>query len=192
MKFQSLSKPLVRIDKAYRDTIGDKVKFYLDSSFDNVGHTIRYGECIDDFPPFKKGDILYTRHDVMRRNFDTDNNEKYGEHFNNIYALNEVCAYKRDGVFYALSPFCWVKPIKDINRKTILYNGDENPDMLQHEEKANVGVMVHSNPELEALGIHSGDEVVFTKNSEYEYSLDDKEKLYRMQTDWIVGKIVNE
>lgn len=192
MKFQSLSKPLVRIEKAYRDTIGDKVKFYLDSSFDNIGHTIRYGECIADCHPFKKGDILYTRHDVVRRNFDTNNKEKYGENYDNIYALDEVCAYIRDGVFTAVAPFCWVQPIKDITRRTILYRGDENPDMLQHEEKANVGIMVHPNSDLESMGIHSGDTVIFTKNSEYEYSLDDKQKLYRMQTKWIVGKIVDE
>lgn len=192
MKFQSLSKPLVRIEKAYRDTIGDKVKFYLDTRFDHIGNTIRHGECVEDFPPFRKGDELFTRHDVVRRNYDTDDNEHYGENYENIYALDEVCAYIRDGEFHALDPFCWVKPIKDDSRKTILYNGDENPDMLQNGEKENVGIMVHSNQELEACGVYAGDTVIFTKNSEYEYNLDDKEKLYRMLTKWIVGKIVDE
>jgi hypothetical protein len=192
MRFQSLNRPLVRIDKAYRDTIGDKVKFYLDTRFDNVNHTIRHGECVCDCPPFKKGDELFTRHDVVRRNFNTNDEERYGEHYNNIYALDEVCAYIRDGEYHAIHPFCWVKPIKDDTRKTILYDGDENPDMLQNGEKANMGIMEHSNPMLESMGIHDGDTVIFTKNSEYEYSLDDTQKLYRMQTHWIVGKVVDE
>ena len=56
-----------------------------------------------------------------------------------------------------------------------------NSYLYEEGEEENTGVVVYSNPSLESLDIYTGSKVNFTKNSEYEFTINDQ-KMYRMRT----------
>ena len=111
----------------------------------------------------KVGDTLLVHHNTFRKYYDMKGREKSGpSHFrDNLYFIfdDQYFMYKHDGVWYAPSPYCFIKPT----------------------DTPLVGVIRYINEEMIAMGLKEGDKVAFEPESEYEFLIDG-EKLFRMFT----------
>ena len=79
--------------------------------------------------------------------------------------------YKNNNKWVAWGKYCFIKPV-DIKDSYIFKSGGEEPLF---------GIVKYINQELIDLGVKEGDEISFTPDSEYPFTVDD-EKLYRMFT----------
>lgn len=186
---KSINTVLVQVPKAYKDTIKyGTLELYLDTRFDDVAHTIRYGKVTSSPDArFKPGDIIYFHHNVVRRIRTISGVEK--ETPDEIIAhtfhvpCDEIYARKRHSRFEAIAPYCFIKPIKkqqETHGNLILYS--------KEEFEPQIGIVKYSNEELEKMGVHQGDTIIFNKNSEYKYPIGD-EMLYRMKNTWLIAKV---
>lgn len=186
---KSINTVLIRVPKAYKETIRHgALELYLDTRFNDVAHTIRYGEVISSPDGrFREGDTIYFHHNVVRRIRTTTGIEKEtpDEILNHIFHVpcDEIYARKRNGKFEAIAPYCFIKPIKKIQQNKgdlILYS--------KEEYEPQIGIVRYGNDKLKRMGVHEGDTIIFNKNSEYKYPVDD-EILYRMKNSWIIAVI---
>ena len=123
--------------------------------------------------PIKPGDDVIVHHNVFRRWFDVRGNERNSGSFidDNIYTVypDQLFAYKQDNKWRALPQFCFVAPVSNDDKWSVL------------SEKKLVGELMYSNDYLDSLGLTVGALIGFTPASEYEFNIDDK-KLYRIQS----------
>ena len=120
--------------------------------------------------PIKPGDSVILHHNVFRRWIDIRGKEK-----DSMVAPDQIYAYKRNGKWKCLDEYCFVKPIKEDSKWSVL------------REQKLLGKLVYSNEYLESLGLSVGDMVGFSPDSEYEFNIDD-EKLYRVLSNQITIK----
>lgn len=124
----------------------------------------------------KKGDVLLVHHNVFKFYFDMKGREKSGKSFfkDDLFFIDndQFFLYNKKGKWYGHDKYCFVKPVP---KKDFYLKG------VGVKEEPLHGVIKYSNKQLEQLGVHEGDEVCFTPNSEYEFYVDE-EKLYRMFT----------
>ncbi len=122
----------------------------------------------------KLGDTIIVHHNVFRRWHNMHGIEKNSKSFisENKYAVSkdQIYAYKRNDKWNALDGYCFVKPIKSLNKLSI---DTEQPLM---------GVMKYTDRNLKM--IEEGDLVGFTPNSEFEFIING-ERLYRVLTNEI-------
>jgi len=186
---KSIHTVLIKVPKAYKETIKHgTLELYLDTRFDDVTHTIRYGEVISSPDPrFMPGDTVYFHHNIVRRIRTMYGSEKEtpDEILDHTFHVpcDEIYGRKRNGVFEAIAPYCFIKPIskkQEQRGNLILYS--------KEEFEPQIGIVKYGNPQLEEMGVNSGDAIIFNKNSEYKYPIDD-ELLYRMKNDWIIATI---
>jgi hypothetical protein len=166
--------------KRYDNTkkLGGK-DFIISSSQEDHRVTNRFGVVINTpigySGEIEKGDILLVHHNVFRIYYDIRGNERSSPSFfmDDIYLIDfdQFFLYKKGDEWYAPEPYCFVKGI-DKKQGTIKDN---------EIEQELIGELVHSNKELELLGLIEGDMISFQPDSEYEFNIDG-EKLYRMRT----------
>ena len=129
--------------------------------------------------PIKPGDSVILHHNVFRRWIDIRGKEKDSSSLiqENDYmvAPDQIYAYKRNGEWKCLDEYCFVKPIKDDSKWSVL------------REQKLLGELVYSNKYLNSLGLSVGDVVGFSPDSEYEFNIDDQ-KLYRILSNQITIK----
>ena len=127
----------------------------------------------------KKEDEVILHHNVFRRWIDIRGKEKNSSSFINenqfLVSPDQIYAYKRNSEWKCLSDYCFVKPIEDDSKWSVL------------KEKQLSGELMYSNSGLEALGVSKGDVVGFTPDSEYEFNIDGQ-KLYRVLSNQITIK----
>ena len=123
-----------------------------------------------------KGDEVYVHHNVFRRWYDIRGKEKNSSAFINeneyFVSPEEIFAYKNNDNWKCFDKFCFVKPLKDVSKWSVL------------KEKKLLGKLVYSNEYLNELGIACGDVVGFTPDSEYEFNIENQ-KLYRILSNQI-------
>lgn len=184
---KSINYLIVELDKAYDNEVkistGDSL--IVNSTIESVEHIKRIATVIEspDFTILKKGDKVIVHHNIFRlRN--GIKGEKIESNFfieENKYfvPLTEVFMYSRDDSdWQAIDPFCFVEPIKrqekrgfDLNPKEDSYKGN----ICQH------GIMRYPNKELKKQGVKERDIIRFSKNSEYEFIINNK-LYYKMCT----------
>mgnify|MGYP001237087960 FL=1 len=129
--------------------------------------------------PIKPGDSVILHHNVFRRWIDIRGKEKDSssriQENDYMVAPDQIYAYKRNGKWKCLDEYCFVKPIKEDLKWSVL------------REQKLLGELVYSNEYLESLGLSVGDVVGFSPDSEYEFNIDD-EKLYRVLSNQITIK----
>ena len=129
--------------------------------------------------PIKPGDSVILHHNVFRRWIDIRGKEKDSssriQENDYMVAPDQIYAYKRNGKWKCLDEYCFVKPIKENSKWSVL------------REQKLLGKLVYSNEYLESLGLSVGDMVGFSPDSEYEFNIDD-EKLYRVLSNQITIK----
>ena len=129
--------------------------------------------------PIKPGDSVILHHNVFRRwvyirGKEKDSSSRIQEN-DYMVAPDQIYAYKRNGKWKCLDEYCFVKPIKEDSKWSVL------------REQKLLGKLVYSNEYLESLGLSVGDMVGFSPDSEYEFNIDD-EKLYRVLSNQITIK----
>lgn len=129
--------------------------------------------------PIKPGDKVILHHNVFRRWIDIRGKEKNSSSFitetEYMVSPEEIFAYKRNKKWKCVDKYCFVKPIQDDSKWSVL------------SEKKLLGELVYSNEYLESLGVSIGDVVGFTPDSEYEFTIEN-EKLYRVLSNQITIK----
>ncbi len=129
--------------------------------------------------PIKPGDSVILHHNVFRRWIDIRGKEKDSssriQENDYMVAPDQIYAYKRNGEWKCLDEYCFVKPIKEDSKWSVL------------RERKLLGELVYSNEYLKSLGLSVGDVVGFSPDSEYEFNIDD-EKLYRVLSNQITIK----
>lgn len=146
-------------------------------------YTNRIGEVISvpmlGTQELQKGDHVLLHHNVFRRWIDLYGKEKNSSSFitEDQYTVSpdQIYAYKRNNDWECLDSYCFVKPIKDDSKWSVL------------KEKKLFGELVYSNRYLNSLGLSIGDVVGFTPDSEYEFNVDNK-KLYRVLSNQVTIK----
>ena len=122
----------------------------------------------------KPGDAVIVHHNVFRRWHNMHGIEKNSKSFisENKYAVakDQVYAYKRNNKWNSLDGYCFVKPIKSLNK------------LSADTEQPLVGIIKYTDRKLKM--IEEGDLVGFTPNSEFEFIIDG-ERLYRVLTNEI-------
>jgi len=124
----------------------------------------------------KEGDEVIVHHNVFRRWYDIQQNERNSSSFleENKYIVppDQIFAYKRDEKWKSLPGYCFVKPVYIEDEWSVCMD----PNLY--------GELVYSNDVLTQLGVSKGDIVGFTPNSEYEFTIEGQ-KLYRILSNHI-------
>ena len=120
------------------------------------------------------GDTVIVHHNVFRRWHNVKGVEKNSKSYFNedTYFINydQIFLYKRNNNWIAPKGYCFVKPLKAIDKFNI------------NQEKPLQGVVKYSDGTVDV-----GDLVGFTPNSEYEFIVDG-ERLYRVLSKFITIK----
>lgn len=185
---------IVEVDSDYNNEvkIAENLSVVVNSTIESVEHINRVAKVISapSFTILEEGDEVIIHHNICRlRNGVSGEQTKSNYHLeDNKYfvPLTEVFMYKREGVWKAISPYCFVKPIKSEEIKSDLVVIDSS-DTHKGMQK-NIGIMSYPNPWLESQDINSGDTIAFSDDSEYEFKIDG-EVYYKMSNNDILGKI---
>jgi len=122
----------------------------------------------------KIGDTVIIHHNVFRRWHDVKGREKNSKSFFNesTYLINydQIFLYKRNNKWKAPRGYCFVKPLKAIDKFNI------------EQEKPLQGIVKYSDG-----SVNVNDLIGFTPNSEYEFIVDG-ERLYRVLSKFITIK----
>tara|TARA_R100001443_G_scaffold4252_1_gene12536 strand:- start:100 stop:681 length:582 start_codon:yes stop_codon:yes gene_type:complete len=122
----------------------------------------------------KIGDTVIVHHNVFRRWHDVKGREKNSKSFFNesTYLINydQIFLYKRNNKWKAPRGYCFVKPLKAIDKFNI------------EQEKPLQGIVKYSDG-----SVNVNDLIGFTPNSEYEFIVDG-ERLYRVLSKFITIK----
>ena len=127
----------------------------------------------------KKGDLVIVHHNVFRRYNDIRgeevNSKSYFEEDKYFVYPDQVFMYSRNGQWFPLKGFCFVKPIKNRNMFS-----------MQPEQEL-TGILKYIDLDQKKQGLNVNDLIGFTPESEYEFIIN-KERLYRVPTNSICIK----
>ena len=122
----------------------------------------------------KAGDIIITHHNVFRRWHDVKGVERNSRSFykEDKYFIkhDQIFAYKIANKWRSLKGYCFVKPIKSIDK------------FSENNERPLVGIVKYTDGSFDV-----GDLVGFRPSSEYEFVIDG-ERLYRVFSNFITIK----
>jgi len=120
------------------------------------------------------GDEVVIHHNVFRRWHDVRGNEKnsrsYFNEDNYFIKPDQIFLYKRDGEWKAPRGYCFIKPLKAIDKFNI------------EKERPLIGVVKYTDGEFEKEEL-----VGFSPGDEYEFVIEG-ERLYRVMTQFITIK----
>ena len=122
----------------------------------------------------KKGDTIVVHHNVFRKYYGMDGNEKsgFGHIIDDLFLVELDQAYlytHEDNEWLSIDDFVFVKPVES----TLLLSTDTY--------EPNHGVIAFTNKKLLSQEVTAGTKVIFTPYSEYQFIIGE-EMLYRMKT----------
>tara|TARA_R100001443_G_scaffold61989_2_gene72004 strand:- start:1563 stop:2141 length:579 start_codon:yes stop_codon:yes gene_type:complete len=174
----------VHVEKTHEDTVEvNGRELFLDTSYDELKHARQYGTVVGapralsmgHKRDIKEGDKVYCHHFLVNE----ENRVNFLEQ-DNVYKIffESIYARVRDGELKMVSHWNFVKQkVEDESNymtKSGIYTKPEAEDEELH------GYVCHMNDELKSWGVKIGDEVIFSKNSEYDMQIEG-EKLLRMR-----------
>lgn len=183
---------IVELDKAYENEVQvlEDQSLIVNSTIESVAHISRTAKVIEapDFVILKEGDEVVVHHNIFRLRNDTKGNltqSNYHLEGNKYFVpLTEVFMYKRDSDWICLEPYVFVKPIPLREEDSLLLGLKRQHKGMEFRK----GSIAFNNKQLENQGVKVGDEVSFTKNSEYEFNIEG-EIYYKMRTKDILAVI---
>lgn len=186
---------IVELKDAYsnEEEISTGQSIIVNSTIEDVNYVNRVAKVLVA-PPFtilQKGDEIITHHNIFRLRNDVNGNiaqsnyhldkDKY------FVPLTELFMYRRDDSdWIALDPYCFVKPMEQVKEDTFFDLSLEDDSYKGRLHKH--GIMSYPNKGLAEQGIETGDTIIFSDYSEYEFKIDG-ELYYKMSTKDIIGKI---
>lgn len=153
-------------------------KIIVNSTLENHKHVNRLGR-ITHIPGRYKGtisvgDIIIVHHNIFRIYYDMKGRPKKSPNFfkDGLYFIDEgqFYLYHNGDRWNSVGEYCFVEPVQK-----------ENSYLYEEGLEDSTGVLVYGNETLRSMGVEEGSKINFTKNSEYEFTVDNK-KLYRMRT----------
>lgn len=187
MELQSVHKFLIKpVDgKQYINTVksGDS-EIIVNTSIENHEDVQRYAEIIA-LPMYydgniRVGDVVIIQHNIFRIAVnDWGITMQSNNHINdNCFWIDEDLIYLiiRNGKKIATDNYVFVEPIIEITK----YEGSKLAD--------HVGILRFPSDNIKKQGLRDGDKVVFYKNSEYGFNIDEK-ILYMMRNIRLLAKI---
>ncbi len=163
--------------KNNQEYIREKNGVILTSSIENHKDVNRVG-IIEKLPISYSGDLLegdeiILHHNVFRSYYDMKGYErKSREYFkDNLYLVDKSRIYlvKKKENYITFDDYCFVSP-----------EAEQNMEVSLGSYHLHRGSVFYTNKTLEENGLLKGTEVGYTKDSEYEFLIDDK-ILYRMR-----------
>ena len=173
------------VNKRYNNTkkVNDK-NLILNTEIFSHKHVSRNG-IVNKVPRInytniKVGDEIVVHHNVFRRWTNMKGVEKNSRAFLNeneyLVSQDQIYIHKSvGGEWKALDGYCFVKPIKSIDK------------FSANTERPLVGIMKHADKSLVKNGVNNGDLVGFSPDDEYEFVVDG-EKMYRVMSQFITIK----
>ena len=184
---------IVELDEAYDNEVkvssGDSV--IVNSTIENVSYINRVATVVaaPEYTILKAGDKVVCHHNIFRLRNDTKGKKvpsNYNIEDNQYFVpLTEVFMYKRDSDWIAINPYCFVKPIEAVVNNLQFDLTTEESYKGRLDKK---GILSFINKDMEAQGMKQGEMVLFSKNSEYEFTIDG-ELYYKMSTKDILAVI---
>jgi len=150
------------------------VDFVINTSIEDAKYVNRLGVVLSapEGAKIPVGSIVVVHHNVFRTYLDMKGEKrKSNEYFRDgKYLVPEfkIYLYNNGKGWEAPDEYCFVSPMDYVHDSDV-YRSDK-------KEEEHVGLVKYSS----APGLNQGDKVGFTKNSEYEFTIDD-EKLYRIR-----------
>lgn len=163
-------------------TVGDK-KLIVNSSISNHKFVNREAEIIALPLAFKTklkvGDKVIVHHNLFRRYYNMKgksvNSTKYFKDDLYFASPDQIYMKRTKDSWETLNEYCFIKPVVDKSSSSL------------KKLKECIGIVKYSNSTLEALKIHKEDLVVFKKNREFEFLIDN-EVFYCMKSNDILLK----
>ena len=163
-------------------TVGDK-KLIVNSSISNHKFVNREAEIVALPLAFKTklkvGDRVIVHHNLFRRYYNMKgksvNSTKYFKDDLYFASPDQIYMRRTKDSWETLSEYCFIKPVVDKSSSSL------------KKLKECIGIIKYSNSTLEALKIHKEDLVVFKKNREFEFLIDN-EVFYCMESNDILLK----
>ncbi len=197
---KTLNYLIVEIEEAYNNTITteNNITLVTNTSIQNVNNITRQAKVIaaPEYTRLRKGDEVIVHHNIFRlrngikgklinSNFLIEKNRYF-------VPLTEVFMYKRNisSDWKALDPYCFVKPLEYTGNRKIKGFFMSNNHLRKTIHKGNEklkGIVTYTNKALIKRGINDGDDIIFSPDSEYEFSING-EIHYRMKTTDIIIK----
>ena len=164
--------------EAYNNEIelaGEKI--IINSTVENHINVNRFAEVIQCPYTYKgkikPGDTLIVHHNIFRIYYDMRGRPRKSPNYfkNNIYFIDpyQFYLYHDCEQWNTVGEYCFVKPVDK-----------ENSYLYEEGAETNTGIIKYSNNTLNKIGVKKGDKVNFTKDSEYEFQINN-ETLYRMR-----------
>ena len=163
-------------------TINDK-KLIVNSSISNHKFVNREAEIVALPLAFKTklkvGDKVIVHHNLFRRYYNMKgksvNSTKYFKDDLYFASTDQIYMKRTKDSWKTLNEYCFIKPVVDKSSSSL------------KKLKECIGIVKYSNSTLEALKIHKEDLVVFKKNREFEFLIDN-EVFYCMESNDILLK----
>lgn len=183
---------IVELDEAYNNEVEvlEDQSLIVNSTIESVAHISRTAKVIEapDFVILQQGDEVVVHHNIFRLRNNTKGNltqSNYHLEGNKYFVpLTEVFMYKRDSDWICLEPYVFIKPIELREEESLLLGVKDEYKGREHQK----GIIAFNNKQLLDQGVKVGDEIVFSRNSEYEFTIDG-ELYYKMRTKDILAKI---
>jgi len=195
---RTLNNVIVEADNEYNNTyeMASGHSLIINISVDSVSNINRIAKvkASPEGTILEEGDLVIVHHNILRiKNSVRGEYEKSDFYIkDNLYyvPLDQVYMYKRgDADWQSLDPYCFVKPIQITEKKQNGLFLTTNTDTLGYKGNVeNRGIMKYCNKELESYGVKVGDEIVFSRDSEYEFEIDG-EIYYRIKSNNILATV---
>ena len=145
----------------------------------------------------QEGDDILFHHNILRKINDHKGKVQQSDFYikDNYFfvPLDMIFMYKRgDEDWSALSPYCFIKPIKEelpVSKTGLII--PEKVKVGHKGMKKNRGIVAYDNPDLNNMCVFKGDEVLFKDHREYEFEINE-EIYYKMDNNSILGTVVKE
>jgi len=182
----------IQIEKTHEDTvIVNGKELFMDVSYNEMKNVRQYGTVIalpNSLPKgvdldIKMGDKVYCHHFLV-----SEENKVYFHEKENIYSIywHHIYARVRKGKLKMVSHWNFVRQKIEDESNYMTQSGIYTKPEAEDEEL--FGYVEHMNDDLKDMGIKIGDEVIFSKNSEYDMQIEG-EKLLRMRNFDILAKV---
>lgn len=183
---------LVESDTEYNNekSLSSGVSLVVNTTVESVAHINRIVRLVSapEGTVLLPGDELIIHHNILRTVNALGGAAVKSEYWveGNIYyvPLTEIFAYRRGEDWISLDPYCFVKPVAEdtkVSEVIDVSHGTFNKELSHKGMKKLKGLMWYPNKSLEFQGVVRGDEVVFSKDSEYEFEIEGQ-VYYKMKT----------
>lgn len=168
--------------------------YRVNTTIEKVSAINRIGKVISapEHTELEVGDDVVVHHNIVRLRKNGNGKTLPPDYLikDNLYfvPVTEAFMYRRNGEWYSMSPYCFVKPIKYQQEETDGWLRGTMSAMSHKGYVKNTGVLDIPNKEQLENGLSKGDTILFSDYSEYEFIIDD-ELFYKMSTKDIIGKL---